>query len=293
MLYAIVAVIGLILDQALKYWTSANITLNTGYKELIPKVVHLTNVHNDGAAFSMLAGARWFFVALCLVFLVAVIFLLRRNIVKSPGARWMLVAVLSGALGNCIDRVISGYVVDMIELGFKVFGRSFPVFNLADIFITVGGILFCIFFLLEPDSKKAEAAGAEEKSPAAARPAPAKKPRRQKLVIPDFPKHEHSAGPAIDPNDPFAEWERMAAEKSQPKKAPAQPASQSPAPVRSAQPSAAQKPVQPIRPAAPAQPKPAPVQPAPAPQKPAEKSAPADDGESYDLDDILAEFKDL
>ncbi len=295
MLYAIVAVICLILDQALKYWTSANIVLNTGSKELIPGVIHLANVHNTGAAFSMLEGARWFFVVLCLVFLAAVIYVLYRNIVKSQGARWALVIVLAGALGNCIDRVISGYVVDMFELSFKIFGFRFPVFNLADIFITVGGVLFCILFLLEPDEKKQDDAKAVKpvkakpqtvkEAPVRERAERAEKParpiikRRQKVVIPDFPPRPRSEEPAIDPNDPFAEWERLASEKAEAKARPkAELKTKVEAEIK-AEPAAIPETEQ----KAAAIPE---TERAPAP-------AVKEEEVSYDLDDILAEFRDL
>ena len=118
MLYAIVAVIALIVDQAVKYWTTAHVVLNTGLKKLIPGFIHITNIHNSGAAFSFLKNAswsRWFFIALCAVFTVGVIVLLAKNVIRSKPARWTAVLVLSGALGNCIDRIMNGFVVDMFE----------------------------------------------------------------------------------------------------------------------------------------------------------------------------------
>ena len=87
MLYAIVAVIALILDQLLKYWTTISVVLDTGQRNLIPGLIHLANVHNYGAAFSFLQGARWFFVGLCVVFVAVVIYLLAKNIISTPGAR--------------------------------------------------------------------------------------------------------------------------------------------------------------------------------------------------------------
>ena len=144
MLYAIVAVIALIIDQAVKYWATANIVLNTGSKAFIPGFIQFTNIHNTGAAFSILEGARWFFVILCLVFVALIVYVLVTDIISAPGARWMAVIVMAGAIGNCIDRLICGYVVDMIEFEFM----NFPVFNVADIYITVGAVLFVIFMPL-------------------------------------------------------------------------------------------------------------------------------------------------
>jgi signal peptidase II len=142
MLYAIVAALVLILDQGLKYWISMHLALNEGTKVLIPGIVRLTHVQNFGAAFSILKNlgfARWLFVAIAVIFFAAVIYALAKNLSDRFG-RWMALLVMTGALGNGIDRAIHGYVVDMFELEFM----HFAVFNLEDIFITVCGILLCL-----------------------------------------------------------------------------------------------------------------------------------------------------
>ncbi|MBQ7144225.1 MAG: signal peptidase II, partial [Oscillospiraceae bacterium] len=167
MFYAIVAVIALILDQLSKYWTSAHIEENVGTIPLIPGLVHLSNVHNTGAAFSFLQGARWFFVVLCVLFVAVVIYLMAKGSIRHPAARWSAVIVMAGAVGNCLDRIISGYVVDMIELEFM----TFPVFNIADIFITVGVLVFVIVMLLDKDEAKIPDKGLQA-APAASRRAP-------------------------------------------------------------------------------------------------------------------------
>ena len=132
MLYAIVAVLALIVDQALKYWTTVNIVVDSGSAKLIPGFIRLVNLHNTGAAFSILEGARWFFVILCILFCLLVVYVLVKNIITHPVARWMAVLVMAGAIGNCIDRIVCGYVVDMLEFDFLIFGKPFPVFNVAD-----------------------------------------------------------------------------------------------------------------------------------------------------------------
>lgn len=273
MLYAIVAVAALILDQAVKYWTSANIVLNTGVRELIPGFIHLANVHNTGAAFSFLEGARWFFVVLCVVFTAAVIVLLVKRIIKTEFERWTAVLVLAGAIGNCIDRVVCGYVVDMFEFEFKIFGMSFPVFNVADILITVGGILFCIAVILSPSD------GKREKKPAGPVPMPREAPQRAETprrVSAKRPAPARMPEPEPDPDDPFAEWEKQQRREHGKPAAAAKPAPK-------ASPEAAPK----------SAPSPAPVQPAKPETAPAPKEAPAPAADEYDLDSILNEFKDL
>ena len=176
MLYAIAAVAALIADQALKYWVTANIELVDGFKPLIPGFIRLSNIQNSGAAFSFLEGARWLFVVLCVIFVAAVIWLLIKRIIATPGARWAAVFIMAGALGNCIDRVISGYVVDMLEFEFV----RFPGFNLADIFITVGAIVFCICLLVEKPAPAAADGGTDAAAGAPEPPAERKKKKVQK-----------------------------------------------------------------------------------------------------------------
>ncbi len=291
MLYAIVAVIALIIDQAVKYWTTAHIVLNSGQHKLIPGFIHLANVHNTGAAFSFMEGARWVFVALCALFVAALIYLLVNNIIKGKTARWMAVLVMAGAVGNCIDRIISGYVVDMFEFEFKIFGQQFPVFNVADIFITVCGIAFCVCILLEkPEDERAKrarqaAASSAESGSRAVFTKPKQSGSTQGKVTP-FPGRgiRSSGAGSIGSDDPFAEWERYAASKN-PGVSGATSKSSAPRSTPSLD-----EPMSHVRPA----PKPPAPPTAPAsPPRPSVKPDTSSDEPSYNLDDILAEFRDL
>ena len=140
MLYAIVAVMVIIADQWVKFF-ARSIPANTA-QDFIPGILKLTYVENDGAAFSILqgGGARYYFIILTGVFVLAVIIALATNFISGRLARWSIVLVAAGGLSNCIDRVIFGHVVDMFQPEFI----NFPVFNLADVFITV----FCLIFVL-------------------------------------------------------------------------------------------------------------------------------------------------
>lgn len=225
MLYAIVAVIALLFDQLLKYWTTVHIVENTGVVPLIPGFIHLTHIHNTGAAFSFLEGARWFFVVLCVVFVAVVVWLLAKNILNTPGTRWCAVIVVAGALGNAIDRVLTGYVVDMIEFEFV----SFPIYNLADIYITLGVIGFCICLLAERPAKKRAHAGDDAKEP---------KSRKLKAELSVFPKPENPQSASGNSEDPFAAWERMAASRTPAQSAAGQSATSDAGPVIYSQPKA-------------------------------------------------------
>lgn len=205
MIYAIVTVLILIADQAVKFWTTKNILLNAVGDEcvrLIDGVVHMTNVHNAGAAFGILQDARWPLTIVSAVFVILIIVLINKEIIHTAFGRWTAVMVVAGALGNCIDRLLYGYVVDMFEVEFF----NFAVFNVADIFITVGGILFCIHLIFHKEPEAVKRANEPEfvrrrREEKEAREAPFAK-------IPHRGEHktlEEELAPA-DPDDPFAEW---------------------------------------------------------------------------------------
>lgn len=316
MWYAIVAILILIADQGLKYWVTVNIALDTGHVTLIPGVLELTNIHNNGAAFSMLEHApHWIFIIFTLVFAAIAVFCLRRNVVHGKVGRWSVVLVLSGAVGNCIDRILSGYVVDMFNFLFV----RFAVFNLADVFIVVAGITLCLHVIFyrgddgadaaAPKSARRQRSGAAPDAPKARRlhlPAKRKPDAAPKASAKPAPNAApEAAAPETAPakDDLFAAWDRapVAAQPVTPA-APKPAASVQPRPAASVQP----------KPAAPAQPKPA-AQPAAeaadpllaylnsTPAAPAEPETPkpddatdgSADGAAYSLDDILAEFSDF
>ncbi len=160
MLYALAVVLVLILDQWLKYWVTINIALDTGSRELIPGIVSLVNIHNSGAAYGILSGGqwRWVFVAIAVIFTAFAVVALKKGLIKHALGRWAMVGVLAGAIGNCIDRVLYGYVVDMFKLEFM----DYAIFNVADMFISCCGILFCLYIIFSGDGKKKAAAEDDE-----------------------------------------------------------------------------------------------------------------------------------
>ena len=187
MFYAIAVVLVLIADQALKYWVSLNIELNVGEQALIPGVIKLVNIHNSGAAFGLLSGGswRWVFVVIAVVFTVVVIYALKRDLIHGKLGRWAAVGVLAGSIGNCIDRVAYGYVVDMFKFEFLGDSRLNAIFNVADVFISCCGVLFCLYIIFGGE-KDADAED-EDEEPAKRRsggshskkkPQPAKRQQR-------------------------------------------------------------------------------------------------------------------
>ena len=141
-----------ILDQAVKLWVVRNIALGSAERPLIPGVLSLTRVHNDGAAFSFLSGggAKWFFIVLSLVFVAAVIAAIKTGFIRDKTEMICLTMMAAGGFANCIDRFMYGYVVDM----FKVELFRFAVFNTADMFITVFTFIFAAKVLFSDENKK-------------------------------------------------------------------------------------------------------------------------------------------
>ncbi len=138
------AAVAVVLDQITKAMTVANIPLYSRVP-FFDGVFHFTYVQNTGAAFSSFLGQQWLFALIFAVFTVLLIFEMKKNTMGfKPFERWCLVAIWAGGLGNMIDRVRLGYVVDMIEVEFI----RFPVFNVADCFITCGCVLLIAHLVL-------------------------------------------------------------------------------------------------------------------------------------------------
>jgi len=131
-------------DQLFKHWLVQRLALHEQLP-VFPGVLHLTRTHNTGAAFSMLNSVPWLLTAVSAVAVVLLLAYLLRWCRLGMVGRLAMAGVLGGAVGNLIDRITAGYVVDMFEVEFV----RFAVFNVADCFITVGGIVFCICFIVE------------------------------------------------------------------------------------------------------------------------------------------------
>ena len=143
MLYILFPVLIVICDFAFKKWILASIPLG-GSLPFIPKIMHLTYVQNTGAAFSIFRSSP----AVLTAFIVIAVAVLTVFAVKgklSPFERFMLCGVIGGAAGNLIDRALYGYVVDMFAVDFM----NFAVFNIADCFIVVCGIAFCVAYFID------------------------------------------------------------------------------------------------------------------------------------------------
>lgn len=129
---------------ALDQWTKALAAaqLTDVVDVLIPGWLELRYTTNDGMALSMLSGARWLFVVVGVLFVALVVWAVaKKHITKKPEL-WCIAAIVGGAIGNLIDRVATGKVIDMICVPW------FSTFNVADIFITVPAVLLILYVLI-------------------------------------------------------------------------------------------------------------------------------------------------
>ena len=133
---------------ALDQWTKALTVANIPLHSRVPfwdGLFRFTYVQNTGAAFSSFLGQQWLFALIFAAFTLLMVLELKNNKMGfKPFERWCLAAIWAGGLGNMIDRVRFGFVVDMIELEFM----RFPVFNVADCFITCGCVLLIAHLIL-------------------------------------------------------------------------------------------------------------------------------------------------
>lgn len=134
------------LDQLVKWWTVENIALDT-VRDFIPNILSLAYLQNYGAAWSLLQNQQAFFIIITIAVMSAAIWYLIKNIRASLWVVTSLSLIIAGGLGNFIDRVRLGYVVDMFHLDFF----NFPVFNMADSYLTIGVLALFICIMKEEE----------------------------------------------------------------------------------------------------------------------------------------------
>lgn len=165
MFYVLFGLLGvglLALDQWFKAWVVAHLAL-WETAPFLPGIVELMRVHNFGAAWSSFSGQRWLLLGVTSVLLLVALYVLVRGIVRHPVGILAACLVISGGIGNLIDRARLGYVVDMFHF---TFWPSYPVFNIADMCIVVGAILGGVYYMFLYEKydqpKKGESDGASD-----------------------------------------------------------------------------------------------------------------------------------
>ncbi len=145
--FPLAAVVLIALDQLSKLWIVNHIPLNTIHK-FLPGIFSLTYLRNYGAAFSILQNQQWFFTVITFAVVGAACYYFIKNLQGSFWLLFGLLLIISGGLGNFIDRVRLGYVVDMVHLDFM----NFAIFNVADSYLTVGVIILFITLWKEEEN---------------------------------------------------------------------------------------------------------------------------------------------
>lgn len=134
--------LAIILDQLVKIYVVSNMKLGESIP-VVQDIFHLTYVLNPGAAFGILENQRWFFIAICVAILLGVAIFYKSIRRECAMFRYGLGLLLGGAVGNLIDRIQNGLVVDFLDF------RIWPVFNIADIAICVGAVMLVVSLLNE------------------------------------------------------------------------------------------------------------------------------------------------
>lgn len=148
-IYYIIAMILIGLDQLSKYLTVQEIALGE-VVPVIPNILSLTYIRNSGAAWSILEDQMIFFYVITVVVVGALIYFLHTEGKKSPIASTGIAFIMGGAIGNFIDRLHLKYVIDMIRLEFI----NFPIFNVADMALTIGVIILIGYIVYDELVKK-------------------------------------------------------------------------------------------------------------------------------------------
>ncbi|MFD1268206.1 signal peptidase II [Paenibacillus motobuensis] len=161
MIYFLIALVAFLIDQGTKYLIATQLIIG----EQIPVIGNfflITSSRNRGAAFGILQEQRWFFIVITVVVVVGIIWYLQK--IRRTSKKMLSIAlslVLGGAVGNFLDRAVSGEVVDFLQLNFGSY--TFPIFNIADSCIVIGVILIVLDSLLDIRREKhASSTGQEQ-----------------------------------------------------------------------------------------------------------------------------------
>lgn len=154
------AILVLVLDQITKAIVYRSLTLHAPPRPLLGAFLRLTYIHNEGAAFGLFSGSRWFFIGVSLLSILVILALAASGRYRESHVGTAFGLILGGAAGNLVDRIWLGRVIDFIEMG--IAGHYWPVYNIADIGVTIGVIVLGVSVLFE---KPPAAPAADEPPP--------------------------------------------------------------------------------------------------------------------------------
>ena len=145
MLYFIILSLILVFDIFTKYLSSFYFKVSE--IEVIKNILYFTYVENRGAAFGIMQNKQWFFILITLILIIAMILYILKVKPQDILLKLSLSFIIGGGIGNLIDRVFKGYVVDFIDLRII----NYPVFNIADCFVVIGAVLLCVYILFSKE----------------------------------------------------------------------------------------------------------------------------------------------
>lgn len=137
-----VSVVFIVLDQLAKWAVAATLS-SAAPVTVIPGIFQLTYVENTGAAFSSFDGQRWFLIIVTGLVIIGLLYLMLFHHIRDTFVIWCLSGIIAGGIGNLIDRIFHGYVIDYIQLTFV----NFAIFNFADCLVVVGVIVLLVYLL--------------------------------------------------------------------------------------------------------------------------------------------------
>lgn len=152
-IYYLVAVIIVALDQWTKWLVVNNMELGERIPLLDPTFALLSH-RNRGAAWGMLEGQIWLFSIVTVIVIAGILYYFHKEAKGKPLFQLSLMIILGGAIGNFIDRLYLGEVVDFIDVLIPIINYDFPIFNIADAALTIGVVMVMIVLFLEEKSEK-------------------------------------------------------------------------------------------------------------------------------------------
>ena len=146
----LVAFLIIVIDQVTKWIIASSMKIGDSY-EVIPNFLNITSHRNNGAAWGILSGKMFFFYIITVIILIVLVLFFIKEAQYNLFMQLAISLLFAGALGNFIDRLFNGEVVDFIDT--NIFGYDFPIFNVADPSLTIGVILVIIALLKDTTNK--------------------------------------------------------------------------------------------------------------------------------------------
>ncbi|MBO0378792.1 signal peptidase II [Staphylococcus warneri] len=146
----LVAFLIIVIDQVTKWIIASSMKIGDSY-EVIPNFLNITSHRNNGAAWGILSGKMFFFYIITVIILIVLVLFFIKEAQYNLFMQLAISLLFAGALGNFIDRLLNGEVVDFIDT--NIFGYDFPIFNVADSSLTIGVILVIIALLKDTTNK--------------------------------------------------------------------------------------------------------------------------------------------